>query len=178
MPDGNTTVISGKRFQIESFIESANYLKATVSELSDEAAKGDKEFAAVIDSIKDLSLQIIADSPNIPSEASFAINNIKSESFLVNFVSSNMSMATIEKQEILQSNSLQSRALLCLKHMDVEFQKLSLKNEVQSKVRNDLDQQQREYFLHQQMKTIQKELGGASSHQDVSEMKTLSLKKK
>ena len=161
MPDGNTTVIlqGKKRFQIESFIESSNYLKATVSELPDERpAKGDKEFAAVIDSIKDLSLQIIADSPNIPSEASFAINNIKSESFLVNFVSSNMSMATTDKQEILQSNNLHTRALLCLKHMDVEFQKLSLKNEVQSKVRNDLDQQQREYFLHQQMKTIQEEL--------------------
>ena len=181
MPDGNTTVIlqGKKRFQIESFIESSNYLKAIVSELPDERpAKGDKEFAAVIDSIKDLSLQIIADSPNIPSEASFAINNIKSESFLVNFVSSNMSMATTDKQEILQSNNLHSRALLCLKHMDVEFQKLSLKNEVQSKVRNDLDQQQREYFLHQQMKTIQEELGGASSHQDVSEMKTRSLNKK
>ena len=181
MPDGNTTVIlqGKKRFQIDSFIESANYLKATVSELPDERpAKGDKEFAAVIDSIKDLSLQIIADSPNIPSEASFAINNIRSDSFLVNFVSSNMSMATADKQQILQSNNLHKRALLCLKHMDVEFQKLSLKNEVQSKVRNDLDQQQREYFLHQQMKTIQEELGGASSQQDVSEMKSRSLKKK
>ena len=89
-----------------------------------------------------------------------------------------MSMATTDKQEILQSNNLHTRALLCLKHMDVEFQKLSLKNEVQSKVRNDLDQQQREYYLHQQMKTIQEELGGVSSHQDVSEMKTRSLKKK
>ncbi|MEC7567445.1 MAG: AAA family ATPase, partial [Bacteroidota bacterium] len=139
--------------------------------------EGDKKFAAVIDSIKDLSLQIIADSPNIPSEASFAINNIKSDSFLVNFVSSNMSMATIDKQEVLESNDLHKRALLCLKHMDVEFQKLSLKNEVQSKVRNDLDQQQREYFLHQQMKAIQEELGGSSSHQDVADMKIRSLEK-
>lgn len=181
MPDGNTTIIlqGKKRFQIEKFIESPSYLKATVTELQDvRPEKGDKKFTAVIDSIKDLSLQIIADSPNIPSEASFAINNIKSDSFLVNFVSSNMSMAAIDKQEILESNDLHKRALLCLKHMDVEFQKLSLKNEVQSKVRNDLDQQQREYFLHQQMKAIQEELGGSSSHQDVADMKIRSREKK
>ena len=87
-------------------------------------------------------------------------------------------MATIDKQEILESNDLHKRALLSLKHMDVEFQKLSLKNEVQSKVRNDLDQQQREYFLHQQMKAIQEELGGSSSHQDVADMKIRSREKK
>ena len=181
MPDGNTTIIlqGKKRFQIEKFVESHSYMKATVTELKDVIPeKGDKKFDAVIDSIKDLSLQIIADSPNIPSEASFAINNIKSDSFLVNFVSSNMSMAAIDKQEILESNDLHKRALLCLKHMDVEFQKLSLKNEVQSKVRNDLDQQQREYFLHQQMKAIQEELGGSSSHQDVADMKIRSREKK
>ena len=181
MPDGNTTIIlqGKKRFQIEKFIESPSYLKATVTELQDvRPEKGDKKFVAVIDSIKDLSLQIIADSPNIPSEASFAINNIKSNSFLVNFVSSNMRMATIDKQEILECNDLHKRALLSLKHMDVEFQKLSLKNEVQSKVRNDLDQQQREYFLHQQMKAIQEELGGSSSHQDVADMKIRSREKK
>lgn len=181
MPDGNTTIIlqGKKRFQIEEFIESPSYLKATVSELPDELPKkGDKEFAAVIDSIKDLALQIITESPNIPSEASFAIKNIKSDSFLVNFVSSNMSMSTSDKQEILQNNNLHNRAILCLKQMDLEFQKLSLKNEVQSKVRNDLDQQQREYFLHQQLKTIQEELGGSSSHQDVADIRTRSLKKK
>lgn len=181
MPDGNTTIIlqGKKRFQIEEFIESPSYLKATVSELPDELPKkGDKEFAAVIDSIKDLALQIIAESPNIPSEASFAIKNIKSDSFLVNFVSSNMSMSTSDKQEILQNNNLHNRAIQCLKQMDLEFQKLSLKNEVQSKVRNDLDQQQREYFLHQQLKTIQEELGGSSSHQDVADIRTRSLKKK
>ena len=181
MPDGNTTIIlqGKKRFKIEKFIESRSYMKATVTELKDVLPeKGDKKFDAVIDSIKDLSLQIISDSPNIPSEASFAINNIKSDSFLVNFVSSNMSMVTIDKQEILESNDLHKRALLCLKHMDVEFQKLSLKNEVQSKVRNDLDQQQREYFLHQQLKAIQEELGGSSSHQDVAEMKIRSREKK
>ncbi|MDC3079258.1 endopeptidase La [Flavobacteriaceae bacterium] len=181
MPDGNTTIIlqGKKRFQIEKFIESPSYMRATVTELQDvRPDKGDKKFAAVIDSIKDLSLQIIADSPNIPSEASFAINNIKSDSFLVNFVSSNMSMASVDKQKILESNDLHKRALLCLKHMDVEFQKLSLKNEVQSKVRNDLDQQQREYFLHQQMKAIQEELGGSSSHKDVADMKIRSREKK
>ena len=108
MPDGNTTIIlqGKKRFQIEKFIESPSYMKATVTELQDvRPEEGDKKFAAVIDSIKDLSLQIIADSPNIPSEASFAINNIKSDSFIVNFVSSNMSMASIDKQKFWKATT-------------------------------------------------------------------------
>lgn len=174
MPDGNTTVIlqGKKRFHIESYISEEPYLKATVTELKEHRPDSDdKEFAATIDSIKDLSLQIISQSPNIPSEASFAIKNIQSDGFLVNFVSSNMDMEVADKQKILQTNDLNERALLCLKHMDMEFQKLSLKNDIQSRVRNDLDQQQREYFLHQQIKTIQEELGGVSSDQEVAEMR-------
>ena len=181
MPDGNTTVIlqGKKRFQIDSYISEEPYLKATVSELKEERPEeDDKEFAATIDSIKDLSLQIISQSPNIPSEASFAIKNIQSDGFLVNFVSSNMDMDVADKQKILQTNQLHERALLCLKHMDMEFQKLSLKNDIQSRVRNDLDQQQREYFLHQQIKTIQEELGGVSYDQEVAEMRIRAQEKK
>merc|ERR1712070_378487 len=131
-----------------------------------------------IDSIKDLALQIIQENPNIPSEASFAIKNIQSPVFLVNFVCSNMNLSVIDKQEILSMVSLQKRAIKCLKHMNLEHQKLVLKNDIQSRVRNELDTQQREYYLHQQMKTIQEELGGVSYEEEVDEMRVRSLKKK
>ena len=139
----------------------------------------DEEFRAIIDSIKDLSLDIIKESPNIPTEASFAIKNIESDSFLVNFVSSNMNLKVEEKQELLKINDLKERALQTLKFMNLEYQKLELKNDIQSKVQSDMNQQQREYFLHQQMKTIQEELGGGvSSGEEIEEMKTRAKTKK
>jgi len=130
-----------------------------------------KEFVAIIESIKDLALQIIKDSPNIPSEASFAIKNIESNSFLINFVSSNMNLSVVDKQSLLEINDLKKRALATLKFMNIEFQKLELKNDIQSKVQMDMSQQQREYFLHQQMKTIQEELGGVSHDEEIDEMR-------
>ncbi|MBO6632240.1 MAG: endopeptidase La, partial [Psychroserpens sp.] len=130
-------------------------------------------------SIKDLSLQIIKDSPNIPTESSFAIKNIESNSFLVNFVSSNMNLTVKEKQDLLEINDLKERALTTLKLMNIELQKLELKNTIQSKVQSDMNQQQREYYLHQQMKTIQEELGGGvSSGQEIEEMRQRAKKKK
>ena len=174
MPDGNTTVIiqGKKRFHIEKVIANEPYLKAEVSEMPEaKPASDNKEFKAIIDSIKDLALQIISESPNIPSEATFAIKNIESSSFLVNFVSSNMNLSVAEKQRLLENSDLKDRALATLKYMNVEIQKLELKNDIQSKVRHDLDQQQREYFLHQQMKTIQEELGGVSHDDELEEMK-------
>ena len=180
MPDGNTTVIiqGMKRFVIDEITETEPYLKANVSELSEERPdKGDEEFKAVIDSIKDLATQIISESPNIPSEATFAIKNIESNSFLVNFVSSNMNLSVNDKQDLLEKSDLSERALSALKFMNVEMQKLELKNDIQSKVRHDLDQQQREYFLHQQMKTIQEELGGVSNDDEIQEMKQKAKKK-
>ncbi len=125
-----------------------------------------------------MALQIIQENPNIPSEASFAIKNIQSHSFLINFVSSNMNLSVKEKQEILSIADLQERAILCLKFMNVEYQKLALKNDIQSRVRTDLDQQQREYYLNQQMKTIQEELGGVSYEEEVEEMRLRSKTKK
>ena len=180
MPDGNLTIIiqGKKRFEINSVVSKKPFLTCTISELSETSPKSNnKKFLATIDSIKDLALKIIDESPSIPSEASFAIKNIHSSSFLVNFVSSNMNISVAEKFKILSIDDLQKRALRCLKFMDVEFQKLSLKNDIQSKVRNDLDQQQREYFLNQQLKTIQEELGGSSNHQDIDEMKLKSQSK-
>jgi len=181
MPDGNLTIIiqGKKRFSIEKVISKKPFLTCSINELTEISPKNDnKKFIAIIDSIKDLALKIIEENPSIPSEASFAIKNIHSSSFLVNFVSSNMNISVAEKFKILSINDLQKRALRCLKFMDVEFQKLSLKNDIQSKVRNDLDQQQREYFLNQQLKTIQEELGGTSNHQDIDEMKLKSNSKK
>ena len=174
MPDGNTTIIlqGKKRFETLSYLSENPYLTAKVAGLEEiHPENSDPNFSAIIDSIRDLALKIIAQNPEIPSEASFAIKNIQSNAFLVNFVSSNMDMSVAEKQEILEQDSLEQRALMCLKQMNVEYQKLSLKNDIQTKVRHDLDQQQREYFLHQQMKTIQEELGGVSYDEEVQEMR-------
>ena len=179
MPDGNTTVIiqGKKRFTIEKMISIEPYMKASIEgvpEIMPESA--DSEFKAIIDSIKELALQIIKHSPNIPSEASFAIKNIESNSFLVNFVSSNMNLKVSEKQDLLEINDLQERALDTLKFMNIEFQKLEIKNDIQSKVQSDLNQQQREFFLHQQMKTIQEELGGVNHDGEIDEMKARAKK--
>ena len=179
MPDGNTTVIiqGKKRFTIDKMISEEPYLKAiieSVPEIIPDLA--DSEFKAIIESIKELALQIIKHSPNIPSEASFAIKNIESNSFLVNFVSSNMNLKVSEKQDLLEINDLQERALETLKFMNIEFQKLEIKNDIQSKVQSDLNQQQREFFLHQQMKTIQEELGGVNHDGEIDDMKARSKK--
>ena len=180
MPDGNITVIiqGKKRFELKDIISDDPYFTATINEIPESKPDStDKKFIATIDSIKDLALKIINENPNIPSEASFAIKNIHSNAFLVNFVSSNMNISVNEKYNILKINGLQDRALSCLKFMNVEFQKLSLKNDIQSKVRTDLDQQQREYFLNQQLKTIQEELGTSSNDQEIEEMRVKSKTK-
>ena len=181
MPDGNTTVIiqGKKRFGITEVITEEPYITATVSEVPEaRPAKKNKEFNAITESIKELALQIIKDSPSIPSEASFAIKNIESDSFLINFVSSNMNLSVDDKQELLETNDLKERALKTLKYMNIERQKLELKNDIQSKVHSDMNQQQREYFLHQQMKTIQEELGGVGSEEELEAMRLRSKDKK
>ncbi|MEY4433239.1 MAG: hypothetical protein RLZZ44_1373 [Bacteroidota bacterium] len=173
MPDGNITIIlqGKKRFEIAKVVNETPYLTATVKEVPEKRpGKNDTEFNAIIDSLKELAVKIIQESPNLPSEATFAIKNIESKSFLVNFVSSNMNLSVKEKQDLLKINNLKDRALETLRFMNVELQKLELKNDIQSKVRFDLDQQQREYFLHQQMKTIQEELGGVSHEEEFDEM--------
>ena len=180
MPDGNTTVIiqGKKRFMVNEVISEKPYLTATISDLAEtKPDASNEEFTAIIDSIKDLSLEIIKESPNIPTEATFAIKNIESNSFLVNFVSSNMNLKVEEKQELLKINDLKERALQTLKYMNLEYQKLELKNDIQNKVQSDMSQQQREYFLHQQMKTIQEELGGVSSGQEIEDMRARAKEK-
>lgn len=181
MPDGNTTVIlqGKKRFEIDQFTQEEPYLKATIKEVPEiRPEKDDQEFLTIIDSIKELAIEIIKESPNIPTEATFAIKNIESNPFLVNFVSSNMNLLVNEKQGLLSIHNLKERALETLRFMNLELQKLELKNDIQSKVRFDLDQQQREYFLQQQMKTIQEELGGVSHEAEIEEMRAKAKTKK
>jgi ATP-dependent Lon protease len=181
MPDGNTTVIIQglKRFEIEEIISEKPYILAKTKDLVEEKTDlKDKEFEAIIDSIREISIKIVKDSPNLPTEASFAIKNIESKSFLVNFISSNMDLNVAEKQELLEINNLKERALKTLKKLDLELQRLEIKQDIQSKTRVDMDQQQRDYYLHQQLKTIQEELGGLSHDEEVDEMIRLGKKKK
>ena len=181
MPDGNTTVIiqGKKRFEIDRIISKEPYITANIKDVPEvNPGVDNSEFNAIIDSIKDLSLEIIKRNPNIPSEASFAIKNIESNSFLVNFVSSNMNLPVSDKQKLLEMNDLKKRAMDTLKFMNMEFQKLEIRNDIQSKVQSDLSQQQREFFLHQQMKTIQEELGGVSHDSEIEDMKKRAAKKK
>lgn len=181
MPDGSSTVIiQGKRrFELLEPVQSEPYFKANVR-LLEEAHfdKKNKELGVMFKSIKDLALQIIEQSPNIPSEASFAIGNIDSPTFLVNFISSNMNADVEKKQEMLEELDVQKRVMMVLEHLTLEAQMLEMRNEIQSKVRLDMDRQQREYFLHQQMRTIQDELGDNPQEQDVNDMRARADKKK
>ncbi|MGD1846560.1 MAG: endopeptidase La [Salibacteraceae bacterium] len=180
MPDGSTTIIiqGKKRFVLENLVTTEPFLRARVSQLAETKPAGkDKRFNALISSIKDMSLNIIQQSPNIPSEANIAIKNIESPSFLINFISSNLNAEVEDKQKILEERDLKSRAKLTLDYLSKELQMLELKNDIQSKVRTDLEKQQREYFLHQQIKTIQEELGGNPSDQEVEELKLRAAEK-
>ncbi len=181
MPDGNTTVIlQGKRrFILGEEVQNEPYLKANVTPLVEIfPAKDDKEFKAIIGSVKDTALQIIRNNPQVPTEAQIAIKNIDSNSFLLNFISSNMNAEVGEKQAILELTDLKARATQVLTLLSKELQMLELKNQIQSKVKVDIDKQQREYFLHQQMKTIQEELGGNPMEQEVLELKERAKTKK
>ena len=181
MPDGSSTIIiqGKKRFRLIEATQEEPYIKARIETFLDNKALSDgKKFDALVGSIRDLALNIIKQSPNIPSEASIAIKNIESPSFLINFISSNMNASVSEKQELLIEERLKERAELVLGFLTKELQMLELKNDIQSKVRSDIDDQQREYFLHQQMKTIQEELGGDSVDQEIEEMTKKASKKK
>ncbi len=180
MPDGNTTVIiqGKKRFELIEFTETEPYHKASIKAYEVGDVPSDDAFSALIESLKDMSLRIIENSPNLPSEASFAIKNIDSNSFLINFIASNMNATVEQKQKILMEQDIKERALMLLTHLSKDLQLLELKNDIQSKVKTDIDKQQKEYFLHQQMKMIQEELGGNPQEQEVEEYKKKALKKK
>jgi len=180
MPDGNTTVIiqGKKRFNLAAEISSEPYIQASVLPFEEAKLKKDKEFIALVDSLKELSTQIIQFSPNIPTEAAIAIKNIESHSFLVNFISSNMNAEMEEKQKMLEMADLKIRAQTVLGFLTRDLQMLELKNQIQSKVRIDMDKQQREYFLNAQLKTIQEELGGEPSDLEIKNLRDQGAKKK
>ncbi len=180
MPDGNTTVIiqGKKRFKLLELIEKEPYLKAKIAPYEVGKTPKDKRFNAMVDSIKDLALKIIEQSPNIPTEASFAIRNIESSSYMINFIASNMNAIVEEKQKLLMEPDIKVRAELLLQHLTKELKLLELKNDIQSKVKTDIDKQQKEYFLNQQMKLIQEELGGTPQDQEIKEFERRAQKKK
>ncbi|MGX5691220.1 endopeptidase La [Arcticibacter tournemirensis] len=180
MPDGSTTVIiQGKqRFRLKEEVQSEPYIKATIDKFEEIRPKADKEFKAMVASIKEMAMQIIQLSPNLPSEASIAIKNIESTSFLINFISSNMNADVPVKQQMLELANLRDRAKMVLEQLTAELQMLELKNQIQSKVRTDLDKQQREYFLNQQLKTIQEELGGNSPDLELENLRERAARKK
>ncbi len=174
MPDGNTTIIiqGKKRFRILEWVETEPFNMAKVEFLPEFVpGEDDAEFTVLMDSIKDIAARLIQESPHIPSEAQAALDNIKSNTFLLNFIASNSSMKLEKKQEVLELDSLKERAVKVLEGLNLELKMLEVKNEIHDKVKHEFDQQQREYFLHQQMKTIQEELGGNSSEGDIEEMR-------
>ena len=181
MPDGSSTAIlqGKKRMSLLKLIQPEPYLIANVNPFDEKRdTKFNKESVALFDSLKDMALSIIKQSPNIPSEASFAIKNIESPTFLVNFISSHMQADVADKQKMLEEPNVLDRANALLKHLDKELQLLKLKNDIQSRVRVDMDQQQKEYFLHQQMKEIQNELGENPVQQEINELKAKAATKK
>lgn len=181
MPDGSSTVIiQGKRrFEITEPYQTEPYMRAKVKFLTEILPeKDDQEMELLFRNVKELALQIIKDSPNIPSEAAFAIGNIESPTFMVNFISSNMNADVKKKQELLEELDFRKRARMVVEHLTLEAQLLEMRNEIQTKVRLDMDRQQREYFLHQQIRTIQDELGDNPQEQDVKDMEERASKKK
>ena len=172
MPDGSTTaIIQGrKRMVLNELITDDPYFIArvrTIPEIKPEFPS--KDFDAIVGSLKDLSLKIIKINPNISPEASFAVKNIENNTYLINFICSNTDIKVQDKQKLLEINNLRDRGFMLLEFLVQEIQVLELKNELQSKVKSDLDQQQREFLLHQQMKTIQNELGGNPLEKEIEE---------
>ena len=181
MPDGGTTVIiQGKsRFGVEQWLSSDPYITVRAGKLGETyPEEGDKEFEALVHALKDLSLKVINLSSNIPQEASFAVKNIESPKFLINFISANANVKNSDKQRLLDISDLKKRAELLLEFLTREVQMLELKSDIEAKVKMDMEQQQREYLLHQQMKTIQDELGGSPMEQEIEELKQRAAEKK
>ena len=181
MPDGSTTaIIQGrKRMVLQELISEDPYFIARVKTLPETRPEIlSKDFDAIVGSLKDLSLKIIKINPNISPEASFAIKNIENNTYLINFICSNTDIKVQDKQKLLEMNSLRDRGFMLLEFLVQEIQVLELKNELQSKVKSDLDQQQREFLLHQQMKTIQNELGGNPVEKEIEEYRKKAETKK
>jgi ATP-dependent Lon protease len=181
MPDGSISVImqGKKRFELGEMGTSTPYFVARIKTLDEiKPEKGDKEFEAILSSLRDVSLKILKLSANVPPEASFALRNIESSSFLINYICSNSEISLEERQKLLETAFLKERGIILLQYLNREVQLLELKNDIQLRVRSEIEQQQKEYFLNQQMKTIQDELGGNPLEKEIAEMRTIAGKKK
>ena len=184
MPDGGVTIIVQgiRRFVIQELTQTEPYFKCKASPFNsndfDPAIINQKNFRALISTIRDTATRMIKISSNMPREASFALKNIESHVFLLNFLASNLSASVEEKQRILEMNDIVERAKQVHKLLHRDLQMIELKNQIQDKSRQEMDKQQREYFLNQQMKTIQEELGGTPSEKDVESLKQRAAKKK
>ena len=180
LPNGHTAVILQglRRFVIEDFTRTDPHIYAKVHK-SDETKpdESNQQFKAVMESIKDMALEIIDKSAEIPNEAAMTIKSIDSDTFLLNFVSNNMNAEVDKKQHLLEVDDLNDRANEVLKLLNLEANMLEMKNEIQDKVRLDFDKQQREYFLQQQLRQIQEELGGSSTESEIEEMRAKGRKK-
>ncbi|MBP7389794.1 MAG: endopeptidase La [Chitinophagales bacterium] len=173
MPDGSTTaIIQGRnRFLTKELLQSEPYIKASIDVLHDIIPVNDKEFDATMSSIKDLAGNIISLNPQIPSEAAIVLKNISNPVTLSHFISSNLNIPTAEKQKLLEIGDMKERVTVILEHLNKEIQMLEMKNQIQGKVRQEIDKQQRDYFLSQQLKTIQDELGMTGADKDVQRLK-------
>ncbi len=180
MPDGSTTAIlqGRKRFHLEEMVSEDPYMLGRITTLEYTQPKHKLEFRALLSSIRDSAKQIIELSPQIPSEAVVMLKNITNDNFLLNFISSNLNIKIEEKQAILEVSHLKDKANRILLHMDAELQLLELKDQIEAKVRNDIEKQQRDYFLSQQLKTIQEELGQNPQEDEINALVERSLKKK
>ncbi|MGB1247631.1 MAG: endopeptidase La [Chitinophagales bacterium] len=161
MPDGMTTVIlqGAKKIKLVERVEEEPFFKGHFDSFVDTKPKMTKEFKALVSSLKDKAKEVIKKSNNIPSEAAIILKNIKSQFFLINFIGTNLNVGVAEKQALLEITDFEKRASKILEHLQQEVQMLDLKNQIQNKTRHELEKQQRDYFLHQQMKNIQEELG-------------------
>ncbi|CAA7195772.1 endopeptidase La [Chryseobacterium potabilaquae] len=164
LPEGNITAITKgfQRFKIKKMLHTQSYFRAEISKLKDSNPKNKDEYEALLENIKDLALKIIELDPNIPNAANFAIKNINNNDDLLNFICTNANFPYTEKQKLLEEKNLMERANKCYEMMHEDFRKLELRNQIHQKTSKDLDKQQREYFLNQQIRTIQEELGGGS----------------
>lgn len=181
LPDGNTTIIiQGKnRFSVKQFLNEDPYLTARVELLSDiKPEKKGHEHKALVQSLQDAASKILKLNPEIPQEAQVALDNIQSTSFLIHFLSSNLNVEVTDKQKILETNNILDRGTLLLKYMLKEIQMLEIKYEIQKKVHTDIDQQQRDYFLRQQIRVLQDELGFDGPDKEVEKLRARGKEKK
>lgn len=180
MPDGTTTAIlqGRRRFQLKEVVKDQPFMLGLIAVLHQKPPANKAEFTAVTNTITDVAREIIELSPNIPPEANLVLRNITNKFFLLNFIASNLNLKVAVKQEILEVDDLNKKAVMILEHLENELQMLELRGEIESKVRDDIEKQQRDYYLNQQLKTIQEELGQNPQEEELERLTKLAAEKK